>query len=342
MNVENIGLMIMKANVIGIDGSAKGSIELPDVFATEYKPKLIKRAAQAIQTSKKQPKGADPRAGKKNTSTYMGYRGVPAYRRTINVEHARLPRLKNRGALLYGRVAYVPHSVGGIAAHPLKAWEVTIERINKKERKLALRSAIATTTMKSLVEKRFIVEKELPIVVEDALESIAKTKQVFEALEKIGVGKDLENARGKIRKRAGRGKSRGRMWKAKKSVLIVTGKNSPVLKASRNLPGVDAVTTTSLNVDLLAPGAEAGRLVVWTKSAIEELGKEKKQEQNVAVKTEKRIDARSIKSEKETKALAKKDVKVEAKKEAKATEKKDAEVKAAEKKTAEKKAVVKK
>lgn len=265
----------MKANIIGIDGITKGSIELPSVFETEYKPKLIKRAAQAIQTSKKQPKGADPRAGKKNTSTYMGYRGVPAYRRTINVEHARLPRLKNRGALLYGRVAYVPQSVGGIAAHPLKAWEVTIERINKKEKRLALKSAIATTTMKELVEKRFIVEKELPIVVEDLFESIAKTKEVLNALTKIGVGKDLENAKNKVRKRAGRGKSRGRITKEKKSVLIVTGKNSKVLKASRNLPGIDAVTVNSLNVDLLAPGAEAGRLVVWTKSAIEELGKEK-------------------------------------------------------------------
>jgi len=265
----------MKANIIGIDGTTKGSIDLPSVFETEYKPRLIKRAAQAIQTSKKQPKGADPRAGKKNTSTYMGYRGVPAPRRTINVEHARLPRLKNRGALLYGRVAWVPQSVGGFAAHPLKAWEVTIERINKKERKQALKSAIATTTMKELVSKRFIVEKELPIVVEDKLEAIAKTSEVIEALNKVGVGKDLENARGKIRRRAGRGKSRGRCWKEKKSVLIVTGKNSPVLKASRNLPGVEAVTTQSLNVDLLAPGAEAGRLVVWTKSAIEELGKEK-------------------------------------------------------------------
>mgnify|MGYP003832345181 FL=1 len=60
------------------------------------------------------------------------------------------------------------------------------------------------------------------------------------------------------------------------SVLIVAGKNSPILKASRNLPGVDAVTVRSLNIDLLAPGAQAGRLVVWTKSALKELNEEKK------------------------------------------------------------------
>ena len=94
-------------------------------------------------------------------------------------------------------------------------------------------------------------------------------------MNKIGVGKDLDNAKSKIRKRAGKGKARGRVWKQKKSVLIVTGKNSPVLRASRNLPGVDAVTVRSLNVDLLAPGAQAGRLVVWTKSALKELDEKK-------------------------------------------------------------------
>lgn len=264
---------MMKANVLGMDGSVKSSLELPAVFETEYKPKLIKRAALALQTTKKQPKGNDQRAGKKNTADYFGYRGVPAYRRTINVEHARLPRMQNRGAVLYGRVAYVPQSVGGHRAHGLKAWETIVEKINKKERRLALKSAIAATNDKKLVALRFIFDKELPIIVEDQFEDVKKTAQVVEVLNKVGVGKDLENAKDKIRRRAGRGKSRGRVWKGKKSVLIVTGKNSPLLKASRNLPGVEAVTTQSLNVDLLAPGAEAGRLVVWTKSAVEELGK---------------------------------------------------------------------
>ena len=295
----------MNAKIIGLDGSNKGTIELPAVFETAYKPKLIKRAVLAQQTTQKQPKGADPRAGKNNTALYVGYRGVPAYRRSINVEHARLPRFKNRGALLYGKVGRVPHAVGGHAAHPLKAWETIVEKINKKERRAALKSAIAACTDKELVGKRFIVEKELPIVVEDAFEGVAKTQKVVEALEKIGTGKDLENARGKIRNRAGKGKSRGRKYKAKKSVLIVVGKNSPVLKASRNLPGVDSVTANSLNVELLAPGAEAGRLVVWTRSAIEELGKEKvksaprKENPSIHKTTSQKAAAQKPKAEKE-------------------------------------------
>lgn len=298
----------MKANIISVSGSNKGTIELPSVFNTEYHPNLIRRAGLALQTTKKQPKGTDPRAGKKNTARYRGYRGVPTPHRIINTENARLPRLTNRRYLLYGRTAFVPHVVGGRAAHPLKSWETIVEEINKKERKLALASAIAATANKSLVEKRFIVEKELPIVVEDAIEDISKTKEAIDTLTKIGVGKDLENAKNKVRKRAGKGKARGRIWKAKKSVLIVTGKNSPILKAVRNLPGVDSVTTASLNVDLVAPGAEAGRLVVWTESAIKELEKEKTKKETPNEIKEKKVV---------TKKIVKKDVKGKTKSEKK-------------------------
>jgi large subunit ribosomal protein L4e len=179
--------------------------------------------------------------------------------------------------LLYGRVGRVSQSVGGRTAHSPKAWKIIEEKINKKEKKLALQSAIAATIKKELVEKRFIFETELPIIIDEKFEDTKKTSKVVEILNNIGVGKDIQNAKEKIRKRAGKGKARGRTKKVKKSVLIITGKNNPILKASRNLPGVEAVTIKSLNVELLAPGAEAGRLVVWTKNAIEELNKTKKE-----------------------------------------------------------------
>ncbi|MFA5357953.1 MAG: 50S ribosomal protein L4 [archaeon] len=293
----------MKGKIVGMDGSMKESIELPEVFNTEYSPKVILRAVLAIQTAKKQPKGADVRAGKKNTATYVGTRGPPAMHRTINVGHARLPRLKNKRALLYGRVGRVPHSVGGMAAHPPKSWKVYIEKINKRERREALKSAIAATANKELVGKRFIFDCELPIIVESKFESVPKTKEVVSIFEKIGVGKDLENARAKTEKRAGRGKTRGRKLKIKKSILVVTAKNEKVLKAARNLIGVEAVTVNSLNVNLLAPGGEAGRLVVWTKNAVEELGKREKKangkeeikKESAEKKGETRVDARKQK-----------------------------------------------
>ncbi|MFY9201556.1 MAG: 50S ribosomal protein L4, partial [Methanosarcina flavescens] len=69
----------------------------------------------------------------------------------------------------------------------------------------------------------------------------------------------------------GRGKLRGRKYKNKKSILIVAGEDAPILKAARNLAGVDVTTVDSLNAELLAPGTHAGRLTIWTESAIKKL-----------------------------------------------------------------------
>lgn len=266
----------MKASVVGTDGSSKGTVELPKVFETAHKPVLIRRAVLAMQSAKKQPKGADRRAGLKNTALHVGKGSPPTGQRSKNVGRARLPRLRNRRSLLGGRVAQVPQSVGGRRAHGPKAWKITTEKINKKEKKLALASAIAATADKGLVTQRFIFEGELPLIVDDSFETTDKTKAVVSAFGKIGVEKDLKNAQSKVRSRAGKGKQRGRKKKVKKSVLIITGKNDKILKASRNLPGVEAVTVKSLNIELLAPGGEAGRLVVWTKGAIDALGEDKK------------------------------------------------------------------
>ena len=326
--------MIMKASIKGLDGSAKGNVELPKVFETEHKPVLIRRAVLAMQSAKKQPKGTDIDAGMKNTALHIGKGSPPTGMRSKNVGRARLPRLRNRRSLLGGRVAQVPQSVGGRRAHGPKAWKNIAEKINKKERKIALASAIAATADKGLVAKRFVFEGELPLVVDDTLETMEKTKAVVEAFGKIGVENDLKNAQAKVRKRAGKGKQRGRKKKVKKSVLIVTGKNDRVLKASRNLPGVDAVTVKSLNVELLAPGGEAGRLVVWTKGAIEQLGKEKAKAEKApakkAEKGEKKADKRKAKRAKR-KAI---DVKKRAKKPKKAAEE-EAPAAAAEEKAGE-------
>ena len=293
----------MKAKVFGIDGKETTSIELPKVFETEYKPRVIKRAVQSIQTARLQAKGADPRAGLKTTAVYIGMRGKPTPMRTINTDKARLPRTKNRRYLLYGQVRRVTQAVGGRTPHAPKAWKVIFEKINKKEKQLGLKSAIAASTMKDLVETRFVFDAELPIIVEDKFEATNKTQKVVDILTKLGVGKDLENAKGKIRRRSGRGKIRGRTRKIKKSVLIVTGENSPVLKASRNLPGVEAVTANSLNAELLAPGTEAGRLVVWTTGAINALDETKAKKE---VKTAKKVVKKKIVKKRAIKKVVKK------------------------------------
>lgn len=248
----------MMAKVLSLSGEVVEEIELPKVFEEEFRPDIIKRAVLAIQSHRRQPYGPNPLAG----VDYAWENWGPGY------GYARVPRIKHGS-----RAVVVPQAVGGRKAHPPKPQRKWAEKINKKEMKKALRSAIAATANVELVKARnHLFEGELPKVVVNDIESIKKTKEVIEVFKAIGVYEDVERAKETKRYRAGKGKMRGRRYKMKKSVLLVVGKDDGILKAAKNLPGVDAVLVRNLNVELLAPGCHAGRLTVWSKSAIEYLG----------------------------------------------------------------------
>ncbi|MDP3765100.1 MAG: 50S ribosomal protein L4, partial [Nanoarchaeota archaeon] len=74
--------------------------------------------------------------------------------------------------------------------------------------------------------------------------------------------------------RAGKGKSRGRKYKKKKGPLVVVSKTDKLSRAVANMTGIDVVEVKNLNAELLAPGAKAGRLTLWTQAAINILEKE--------------------------------------------------------------------
>ncbi|CCJ36602.1 50S ribosomal protein L4P [Methanoculleus bourgensis MS2] len=245
----------MKAQVRTLTGEIAHEVDLPEIFNEEYRPDLIKRAVLALQSTRFQPHGTDPYAGMRTSAESWGSgRGV-----------AQVPRIKNSS-----KVARVPQATGGRAAHPPKVAKVLVKEINRKEKQKALRSAIAASTSPDLVRERgHLFEGDLPLVLEDRFEEITRTGDVIAALSALGIYADVERAKASRKVRAGRGTMRGRRYKQRKSVLIVTG-NEP-LRAARNLAGVDAVTVNQLNTELLAPGTHAGRLTVWTESAIRRL-----------------------------------------------------------------------
>ena len=250
--------MSMKAKVLSLKGEVTEEIELPDVFSEEYRPDIIKRAVLAIQSHRRQPYGPNPLSG----INYAWENWGPGH------GYARVPRWK-----LGRRAVVVPQAVGGRRAHPPKPERKWSEKVNKKEMKKALKSAIAATANEELVRQRnHLFDGELPKIVSNELNSVKRTKEVAEVFKAIGVYADVERAKERKRYRAGKGKMRGRRYVAKKSVLLVVDKDDGVVKAAKNLPGVDAVLVKDLNVELLAPGCHAGRLTVWTKSAVEYLG----------------------------------------------------------------------
>jgi len=57
----------------------------------------------------------------------------------------------------------------------------------------------------------------------------------------------------------------------KKGPLVVYTQNNGIVKAFRNIKGVDVCSVHNLNLLQLAPGGHVGRFVIWTESAFKEL-----------------------------------------------------------------------
>jgi large subunit ribosomal protein L4e len=245
----------MKAQVKTIEGRVAHDIELPALFREEYRPDLIKKAVLALQSTRRQPHGTYPYAGICSSAVGWGSgRGA-----------SHVPRIKNGS-----RAAKVPQAKGGREAHPPVVAKVLVKAINVKEKQKAFRSAVAASVREDLVRGRgHIFDGLVPVVFEDKFESLDRTKDVVSALSAAGVYQDIERAKESRKVRAGRGKMRGRRYKQRKSLLIVTAANP--LRSARNLAGVDVVTIDQLNVEHLAPGMQAGRLTIWTESALSRL-----------------------------------------------------------------------
>ncbi len=243
----------MKLKVINTKQAEKGSVEIP--IHEEIRPDLIKRSFEALASKKRQPYGADPRAGLKHSADVSRRRRK--YRGSYGKGISRVPRkvLSRSGLQFHWKGAQMPGTVGGRRAHPPKASKKWTRKINKKENRKAINSAIVASLDKATVTARgHTVPKSYPFALDEDFEQLTKTAQVISALKELGFSEDL--ARGE---------------KGGKSVLIVT-ENERLAKAARNIPGVDAASATQLNTHLLAPGTHPGRAALFTKSSVEALG----------------------------------------------------------------------
>jgi large subunit ribosomal protein L4e len=174
------------------------------------------------------------------------------------------------------RGAQAPNTVGGRPGWGPDLRKDWSKKINEKERKKAIHSALRATREIDVVKHRGHVFKEelsLPVVIENDAEKLATTKEVIELMNKIGIYEDIKRSKESIHLRAGVGKMRNRPYRERKSILIVASKIENLLKGAGNLAGVDIATPEHLNAELLAPGGDAGRLTVFTEGAIETMRK---------------------------------------------------------------------
>jgi len=254
----------MKVHVYSLEGKPIEEIDLPSVFEEELRPDLIRRAVISAQTARLQPWGVDVMAGKRTSAETWG-KGFGV---------SRVRRVKGSKSPAAGLGAFSPHTVGGRRAHPPSVERVLHERINRKERQLAVRSAIAATKERRFVSSRnHIISSvaELPLVVSNELEEIKKAKNAKEVLKKLGIWADIERVIQSRGVRAGMGKMRGRRYRQAVGPLIVVAQDRGIKLGAGNLSGVEVVTVGNLNAERLAPGGVPGRLTVWTKSAIQKL-----------------------------------------------------------------------
>lgn len=182
----------MNYKVYDMKGAEAGTIELNDgIFAVPVNPIVIHEAVKQYL--------ANQRQGTQSTLTRTEVRGG-----------GRKPwRQKGTGRARQGSTRSPQWTHGGIALGP-KPRKYTVN-INKKVKRLAMKSALSTK----------VAESEMLVVNKIELEAI-KTKAIAEMLAKLKTGK--------------------------KVLLVLPENNEVVYKSARNIEGVKVVTVNTLCV----------------------------------------------------------------------------------------------
>lgn len=174
---------------------------------------------------------------------------------------ARIPRVRGGGTHRSGQGAFGNMCRGGRMYAPLKVWRKWHRKINLKQRRYALVSAIAASGVPSLVMARGLLSKtydenfsqaidciifkghsietvpEVPLVLSDKIQDLKKTKEAVAVLRKVGAWSDILKVYASKHTRAGKGKMRNRRTVMKRGPVVVYDKDNGVKKAFRNIPG---------------------------------------------------------------------------------------------------------
>jgi len=257
----------MKAQTLTLSGSKESEIELPMIFSTKFRKDLIHKAFVHLSSNQFQRQGRHPTAG---MDVVARSNDPPTGHGT-----ARIARMRGGGGGRQGEAGGVASTRGGRQAQPPTSEKKILKKLNKKENKLALCSAIAATSSKQIIESRgHKVEKieSFPLVVSDDIEKISKASEMKKILNALNLTQDVNRLNSR-KARSGKSALRGRATKVGKSVLFVTKDTSKLSKACGSFPGVEACSAKNLSVLDLAPGSVPIRLTVYSKSAIDEISK---------------------------------------------------------------------
>jgi len=236
-------------------------IHLPAVFRAPIRPDIVSFVHDKMMKNSRQPYAVSSKAGHQTSASSWGTgRAV-----------ARIPRVRGGGTHRSGQAAYGNMCRSGRMFAPTKTWRRWHHRINTNQKRYAMCSAIAATGVPALVmSKGHKVEEisEVPLVVDDQVESFVKTKEAVQLLRKLNAWADVEKVCKSKRFRAGKGKMRNRRRVMRQGPCVVYSKDNGIRKSFRNIPGVTLLNVEKLNLLSLAPGGHVGRFCIWTAGAL--------------------------------------------------------------------------
>jgi len=243
------------------------NMALPPVFGTPIRPDLIQFVHTNMRKNARQSYGVQVHNGP--CGIVAGHQHS-AHSWGTGRAVSRIPRVSGGGTHRAGQGAFGNMCRSGRMFAPTKVWRKWHRKINLKQRRYAVASAIAASSCAPLVMARgHRVEKipEIPLVVD--IKEVKKTSEAVKLLKALGLAEELERCQ-KQSTRAGKGKYRRGKKQRRGPLVVYAGKTEDVV-GFRNLPGVDSCHVSRLNLLQLAPGGHLGRLVVWTKDAMEAL-----------------------------------------------------------------------
>jgi len=251
--------------VFSTDGTAtESNVPLPAVMSAPLRSDLVQFVHTNMAKNSRQAYAVNIRAGKQVSASSWGTgRAV-----------ARIPRVGGGGTSRSGQGAFGNMCRGGRMFAPTKTWRKWHRKINTTQKRYAVASAVAATAVPALLMARghkIDNVPEVPLVLDDAIENVAKTSAAKDVLNAVGGLDDVTKVVDSKKIRAGKGKMRNRRYVMRRGPLVIYSNNDGIEKGFRNLPGVELCSVERLNLLQLAPGGHMGRFCIWSKSAIEAL-----------------------------------------------------------------------
>jgi large subunit ribosomal protein L4e len=209
---------------------SKVKVKLPAVFRAPIRPDIVSYVHDQLSKNRRHPFAVSEKAGMQTSAESWGTgRAV-----------ARIPRVRGGGTHRSGQGAFGNMCRGGRMFAPTKTWRRWHRKVNIKQRRYAMVSAIAASGIPALVmAKGHRIEEtpEVPLVLSDKVEECKKTKDAVRILKKTNAWRDIEKVYATKRFRAGKGKMRNRRRIMKKGPLVIYNKDNGITRAFRNIPG---------------------------------------------------------------------------------------------------------